>query len=217
MGIFERAIEFAEPAVEQALKDHGLIVGGWGQAMITDAVRDMMRGRRQPDRWMPDFRVCRKPITGTPHWPADRRGQFTFLVDAKFRHADQRNYSIQMLPLLFAKHLSLPVFYVVCTLHDDNTCTDFQVISHDNIAFADYYAATPCCDSCWQAFTGPDPAKDIPDRCPGQKVTSRSSGTPYVLIRPSFVKPLTQDVFDVYAMAKDVRGRPAFDPKNSLV
>lgn len=173
----------AEAATRAALIEAGFRAEEYGQAMLTDAAREMLRGAPTPERWPADFMVQ------TP------RGRIV-LVDSKFSFDGTLNHSIEMRSLLVAGITNLPTFYVFSHWQVGGTFTPFEVLHYQEVPIMGP-SAWPCCDECRHVFTtDPDPMRALPERCPQQKRGSTASGTPYFVVRPPF-HPLAAHVFEV--------------------
>lgn len=191
----DRAISQAEPATYAALRMHGFGVELYGQGVLTEQARAMLRGVPTPQRWTPDFLATRPSIGrhSRPRWPDAVRKQFAFLVDSKYRDPGTGNYSVEMRSLLSAPTFGMDVFYVCSTRYGDE-CRDFGVAHHEQVLQGRW---RPCCASCGNIFTnGRDPMRELPEHCPNQPRNRRASGTPYVLFAESGVHPLSFHVFD---------------------
>jgi hypothetical protein len=182
------------------LRQLGYGVSYYGQGMLTEAARAMLRGVPTPQRWMPDFLVSRAEVLDRPRWPDRMRGKYTFLVDAKWRWKNTGRYSVEMRSVLAGPTFGMDVFYV-CSTRTGDTCDDFRVINH---ATLHRFPALirPCCAGCGRIFTqGADPMRELPDYCPVQQRTRESSSTPYVTFPEGELHPLDDVVFDKLWMA----------------
>jgi hypothetical protein len=187
------AVTQAEPATYAALRMHGYDVQLYGQGMLTDQARAMLRGVPTPQRWTPDFMVGRPAVEDRPRWPVGLRGKYVFLVDAKYRWPNQQNHSIELRSLLAAPTFGMDVYYVCSTRHGDD-CKDFGVIHHAQVLSSRH---RPCCSGCWKTFTDSrDPMRELPEHCPNQQRGRKASGTPYIVFPPTDLHPLSNFVFD---------------------
>lgn len=183
----------AERDTYVALKMLGLEVEYYGQALLNEQARAMLRGVPTPQRWVPDFMVSRPPITDRPRYPDALRGKYTFLVDAKWRWKNTGNHSIEMRSLLAAPTFGLDVFYV-CSTREGSECRDFGVISYEH---AKRTRHRPCCAACYRTFAQTrDPMRDLPEHCPNQERSREASATPYVVFPATELFPLKGGVFD---------------------
>lgn len=179
-----RVAHQCEAATRAALEDARLQIQDYGQGMLNDAAREMLRGVPTAERWKQDYLV---------RTPTGR----TVLVDAKFSFDNTQNHSIEMRSLLVAGASDLPTFYVCSHWQVGGTFTEFQVLHYQEIMVIGPYS-WPCCSECRNIFTGSDdPMRDLPERCPQQKRGTTASGTPFFVARPPF-RPLTTHVFDMH-------------------
>lgn len=173
-----------EQVTREAIADLGLKIHDFGQGLLAPAIRDMLRGVPDPQRWTQDF-VVRTP-----------RGRSVY-VDAKYSFPNSPNHSIEMRSLLVAGGSTMPTFYV-CAFNQaglGGTFTDMIVLHYQEVPVIGA-TAWPCCDGCREKFLGSDPMRSIPDRCPKQTRGSTASGTPYFVIQPPF-RALSADMFDI--------------------
>lgn len=173
-----------EQVTREAIADLGLAVHDFGQALLTPAVREMLRGVPDPQRWTQDFMVR------TP------RGRSVY-VDAKYSFPKSLNHSIEMRSLLVAGNSTLPTFYV-CSFNQagfGGTFSDIVVLHYQEVPVIGA-TAWPCCDGCREKFLGTDPMRAIPERCPKQQRGNYASGTPYFVVQPPF-RSLSADMFDI--------------------
>ena len=116
-----------EQAVLAELAGRGLSVEPFGQALLSDGLRDALRKTDTLMRWLPDIAGWRP---GKPK---------PFLVDAKNCITTKtENHSIEMRALLAARITMLPVFYV---------CDDYRALSAAGV-FEDGPDGH-CCPECW--------------------------------------------------------------------
>lgn len=194
------AVKTSEPLTREAIESFGYTVEPYGQGMLTDEARKLLRGVSTPQRWIPDFIVKRPPITNRPRWPSDRRGSYSFLVDAKYRQPHQHNYSVEMRSLLAGPTFGMDVYYV-CSTRNGNTCGDFGVVRHDHLVTD--RRINPCCGHCWRIYsTADDPMIELPQHCRNQVKNSSASGTPYIVFPPNMLSQLNDYVFDNIAMSR---------------
>lgn len=188
------ALNGAEPATYAALRRHGYAVQQYGQAMLTDQARQMLRGVPTPERWTPDFLVTRPEIVDRPRWPDATRGKYAFFVDSKYAPPRTGNHSLEMRSLLAGGSFGLDVFYV-CSIRRGDEYGDFGVIGHAHLSPGRY---RPCCPGCLHTFTtDPDPMRALPQYCPSQRKTHSASGTPYFVLPGKDLHPLSSFVFDI--------------------
>lgn len=174
--------ERCEAVTRSTLVGIGLDVAEYGQGLLSDAARELLRGVPTAQRWTQDF-IIRTPAG------------HTVLVDAKFSH-ESENHSIEMRSLLVAGQSDLPTFYVCSRWQIGGVFTDFSVLHYQQIAVVGP-SSWPCCHHCREIFTsGTEPMRQLPERCPQQERGTRASGTPYFVIRPPF-PDLTPDRFDL--------------------
>jgi hypothetical protein len=168
--------ELNQAATERAVRKLGHRVSSYGQELLSDAAREMLRRAITLERWLADFIV--KLASGE-----------VVLVDAKFSYARNVNHSIEMRSLLAARRDELPTYYV-CSVWDDDsrTFTDFKVI-----AAAQVPTAWPCCPGCSQLFqSSTDVAvvnKLLPTHCPTAMRSRGGSGTPYFVVQQAAFPP----------------------------
>ncbi len=148
-----------EQAVEGWLYARGLTVEPFGQALLSEALRDVLKGdeNRSLLRW------CWRP--GKPR---------LFLVDAKHCiGAATPNHSIELRALLASRMTMLPVFYV---------CEDGKALSAASVLEDGDDGG--CCPECWKLALDDIWGRALPERCPEHARRGRlGSGTPYALVR----------------------------------
>lgn len=182
-----------EAATSAELRRLSYDVESYGQAMLTDAARQMLRGIPTPERWIADFLVTRRPVFG-PRVPAVMGTKKVLLVDAKYAREDTGNHSIEMRSILAAIIATLPTYFV-CSQWTGSHFSAFGVIHHRQVLRGRY---RPCCEHCGRTLkTAPSPMFDLPDYCPAQARTRTASATPYVIISKTELQPLTNYVFDL--------------------
>lgn len=196
------ALTGAEPMTFAALRMHGYDVQNYGQGMLTDQAREMLRGVPTPERWTPDFLAVRPAVVGLPRWPERRRGKYAFLVDAKFRFGDTNNQSVEMRSLLAAATFGMDVYYVCSRRMDGGgDYRDFGVIDHGQVLAGRH---TPCCAACNHTLkTSTDPMRELPEHCPSQPRNRKASGTPFVYFPAADLHQLSSYIFDNLAMGHD--------------
>jgi len=192
---FDWAVKHNEPQTEAALQRCGYTVTPYGQGLLTEATRDMLKHVDTPQRWTPDFLVARPGVVDIPHWPKPIRPKYTFLVDAKYRWSHQKNYSIEMRSLVAASTFGMDTYYAFST-RDGETCDQFVVGAHHVLASRGFAAVRPCCGICAAILVGPNPMRNLPQVCPNQQRGKTASSTPYVVVEPTKTVPLTDYAFD---------------------
>jgi hypothetical protein len=197
---FWAALNRAEPATYAALRGHGYRVERYGQGLLPDAAREMLRGVPTPERWTPDFLVMRPEITDRPRWPERQRGKYTFFADAKYSSPGTGNHSIEMRSLLAAPTFGIDVYYV-CSLRYGDDFRDFKVIHHSAAVYDRYRT---CCTGCRHIFNNSDdPMHGLPEYCPVAKQRNdRGSLTPYFIVPIADMHPLSNFVFDILTPAR---------------
>jgi hypothetical protein len=165
---FDIATQLCEPRTRQELIARGHTVAEFGQGLVSEDARKLLRAAHPPDlgRWPADFRV--RTADGLDCY-----------VDAKFHDGRNRNDSIEMRSVLAARLQSVTWFYA-CSVWDGEKFSGFKSIN---------IRAMPlnkgCCPDCVGIFhSSADPVevnKLLPDYCPVAKM-QRGSGTPYFLV-----------------------------------
>jgi hypothetical protein len=123
-----------ERATLAALREAGLHAQDYGQGMLTDAARELLRGAPTAERWKQDYLV---------KTPLGR----VVLVDAKFSFDRSPNHSVEMRSLLVAGQTDLPTFYVCSHWQVGGTFTPFEVLHYQEIAVVGP-TSWPCCERC---------------------------------------------------------------------
>lgn len=159
---------------QEATSDKLIALGNtvqvYGQELLSDAARELLRGAPTLDRWLPDFLVRTHA--------AD-----VVLVDAKFSYSHNRNHSIEMRSLLAARREGLPVWYV-CSLYQETTgeFDQYKTISATSVP-----TAWPCCPSCLMIWLSSTDAQIInhllPTYCPMARSSATGSRTPYFVVK----------------------------------
>jgi hypothetical protein len=162
--------ELNQAATERAIRGLGHGINSYGQELLSEPAREMLRRAPTLDRWLADFIV--KLASGD-----------VVLVDAKFSYARNLNHSIEMRSLLAARREELATYYI-CSVWDEDgrVFTDFK-----SIAAAKLPVAWPCCPTCLQLFqSSTDVAvvnKVLPMHCPRAMRARGGSGTPYFVVQ----------------------------------
>jgi hypothetical protein len=157
-----------EVAVANDLTARGITVSKFGQALLDEDVRDVLKTTQSLLRWLPDL-IGWRPSRPRP-----------FLIDAKSCvRKDTPNHSIEMRVLLAAKFTDLPVFFI---------CDEFKVLPSGEVWPDGSWRA--CCDDCLQKALADPTGRLLPTRCPEHvRKSGRGSGTPYVLVRRDKCRP----------------------------
>ena len=155
------------------LRARGLRIDRFGQALLDDDVREVLRKTNSLLRWLPDL-IGWRPSRPRP-----------FLVDAKTCLPGRRtaNHSIELRVLLAAHFTDLPVFFI---------CDDFRALVAADV-WPDGQIERTCCDRCRQLALEDPTGRKLPRHCPEHKARSgRGSGTPYALIRRGLCRDLAE-------------------------
>jgi hypothetical protein len=169
------ATNLCEPRIRAALEACGHTVTEFGQGMVSEETRRLLRHAHPPDlgRWPADFRV------------RTRSGLHCY-VDAKYSMPGNRNVAIEMRSVLAARLQSVPWFYA-CASWDGRfppavmpTFSDYKSVN-----FASMPKDRACCDSCISIYrSSADPLETnarLPAYCPERRQHG-GSGTPYFLV-----------------------------------
>jgi hypothetical protein len=163
--------QLCEPRTRTELEAHGHRVADFGQGLVSEEARQLLRAAKPPDlgRWPADFRV----ITD---------GGLSCYVDAKFSYPHNRNVSIEMRSVLAARLQSVTWFYA-CSVWDGRSFSGFKAINIGGMPLD-----RGCCPSCLEAFhSSPDPITvnaQLPNYCSTAQQQG-GSGTPYFLVMAS--------------------------------
>lgn len=173
-----------EEATASALRDLGLTVEPYGQALLTERGREMLRGIPTEERWVADFLV-----TSTNHG--------AFLVDAKYSGTKTVNMAVEMRALLTAWAARGLSTYYVHSMKTGGQFKDFRVVSADTIRRRLTRGLIQvCCPTCrWLLTHTSDPMRELPEYCPRQVKSGNASGTPYIIAPPYALAPLTIQAF----------------------
>jgi hypothetical protein len=159
--------EHNEQATAEHLRGIGCEVLPYGQDLLSEAARELLRGDPNAwPRWLADF------IVRTP-------GQDRLLVDAKFALPGTLNHSIEMRSLWAARREGLPVWYV-CSFYDP---TSDKFVGFKAIDAATVPTGWPCCFGCATAYET-QMITQLPVYCPIQEQNSRGSRTPFFVVKP---------------------------------
>ena len=164
--------KLCEPRTRAELEAHGHTVAEFGQGMVSEQARQLLREAHPPDlgRWPADFRVR-------------TNGGLSCYVDAKFSYGRNRNVSIEMRSVLAARVQSIPWFYA-CSVWDGTQFTGFKSINIKGMPLSN-----GCCPACLDTFhASADPLEanaKLPEKCPEALNTQGGSGTPYFLVLAS--------------------------------
>lgn len=143
-------------------------VARYGQELLSDEARLMLRSTRSLDRWLADFLVS---------LPGDQ----PFLADAKYSWPTSLNHSVEMRSLLAAAREDMATWYVFSTWNG-STFSEFRALKATDIPHS-----WPCCSDCGLRFTSSLDTKTanitVPDYCPNTPRTRKSSSTPYFVVR----------------------------------
>jgi hypothetical protein len=119
---FRNRMEYAlahEEAVAQRLIDRGYQVGRFGQGMLTENVRAILRSHHTPLRWMPDI------IAAT-------EGE-VLLVDAKAGRTDTPCHAIEKASLEALMKLQFGISVPVILVWSDFRCSPVQMLAHHEL------------------------------------------------------------------------------------
>jgi hypothetical protein len=159
----------------------------YGQALLPPTARELLRGVRTLDRWLPDFLIKTKAAE-------------VVLVDAKFSYPKNRNHSIEMRALLAALRQGTPVWYV-CSFYDSDAGMfyDYKAIKATSVPIG-----WPCCPSClliWNSSTDAQIIDQLlPEHCPRARIDVAGSRTPYFVVKLDTF-PATGDPFGLLPRA----------------
>jgi len=157
-----------ESAITADLSARGLRIAKFGQALLAEDVRDVLKATNSLLRWLPDL------VGWRPTKPR------LFLIDAKgtMRRATV-NHSIELRVLLAARFTMLDTFYI---------CDDYKALPADMVwpATTGGPIARYCCDGCRDAALADPTGRLLPSKCPEHvRRGGRGSGTPYALVPKS--------------------------------
>jgi len=157
--------------VANELRLRGLRIDRFGQALLSDDVREVLKTTQSLLRWLPDL-VGWRPSKPKP-----------FLVDAKSCiRTGTPNHSMELRVLLAAHFTDLPVFYV---------CDDFKALPAETVWPPPGCILRACCDGCLRKALADPTGRQLPKKCPEHiRRNGRGSGTPYALIERSRCQPL---------------------------